>query len=308
MESETKRKPVNAPKGWQLKHEYVDETGQVFSKGKFIGTREAKNQTTIPLKSKDDEVAEKLIMTLSPELIKQLEEKFSKANEERLDKAMKEWQASLAVKPTPALNADDLAEALVKAQQYNSKGQFYRNVKDIDPLDYDPAGCVFTSYGTGYVIVDDVRQGQPVKSPYGRMFVFKQSMGRVTKIGPHAETYSALCSFMTHSKKEIEWLKSHQKFGIEFFTDSKEALDSNAMAAKILVDVSMEIKKLEQGEILRRARAKGIELGGNLDGVITKLIRKIAGERLEAANQALRNKFGEAAKDNMFAGAPGVTF
>ena len=37
---EIKIEPVNKPRGWHLKKEFIDDDGKVFNKGKFIGTRE----------------------------------------------------------------------------------------------------------------------------------------------------------------------------------------------------------------------------------------------------------------------------
>ena len=38
-------KPVNPPTSWHLKKQYVDEIGNVFNKGKFIGTKTELNIT-----------------------------------------------------------------------------------------------------------------------------------------------------------------------------------------------------------------------------------------------------------------------
>lgn len=306
----SERKPVNPPKGWHFSNRFVDETGQIFEKGVYVGTVDGLENGEVPNEGNDQDKevsVDEFVNSMSPELIQKLEERFGKAAEERMKKMMADFKKDLSTSsPASALDAEALAKALVKAQQYQSKGVFYKDVKDIDPADYDPVGCVFTSYGTGYVIVDDVRQGQPVKTPYGRIFVFKQNLGRITKIGPHAETYSALCVFHTRSKREIEWLKQHRKFGIEFFLDSKEALNANAYAAQILSAVNTEVRALDQSDILSRAKANGIELGGDLEFVIQKLVRKIAGDRIAKTEKAIQDRFREMSTDELFEGR-GIT-
>ncbi len=52
---------------------------------------------------------------------------------------------------------------------------------DIPKDDYDQKGVIFCAYSTGYVIVDDVRKGLAVRTPYGNTIFFIYQASKRTR-------------------------------------------------------------------------------------------------------------------------------
>lgn len=291
-----KRKPVNPENGWNFRKKFIDEEGYEFEKGEFTGIKYEKDDAgnwvlpeESPKKPPEDKSAEKKAEEPSPEeknplqvnaeLLKRLEEM-----EKQLKDQQKQFKESLRPGNTGAIDAATLANALVQAEKYQSGGKYYSDIRDIDPDDYSDKPFIFTSYGGGYVIVDDVRNGRPVRTPYGNVIRFKFAASRITRVG-RTDTYSSFCQYKTNSRSEAEWLRSHSKFGIEFFEDNpKQALDADVFFIQVASSVAKNIHKLETSQLLERARAYGIELGGDLDDIRNKIIIK------ETSDQMKRNE------------------
>jgi len=176
---------------------------------------------------------------------------------------------------------DDLARAIAKAEQYRKGGHYYDDVKDIDPNDHDPLGATFTSYGNSYFIVDDKRpNGRAVRTPYGRVFKFLYQGNQITRVG-RDQSYSSFCAFRTQSKKEIEWLRGHSLYGIDFYEDTNLALSANAVKAHLTSNIIRQLNLLDQPALITRAKAYGIPVGGSLNIIRAELALKMAEEKWE---------------------------
>ena len=207
----------------------LKEKGEQGKTGQEQTTDAALKEEVVPEGVLPKELVEKLIATFTDELrVKQKEaiEEFKESLEK--DRASLQKEATVG----GGLTANELGQAIALGEQYKKGGVHYKNVADLDPKDFNKNGVTFTCYGTGYLIVDDVRQGQPVTTPYGRLFRFKFQASRITKVG-RVESYSSFCSIKIHSNKEIEWLRAHSLYGIEFYEDTKLALEADVQIIPI---------------------------------------------------------------------------
>ncbi len=302
----TKFTPVGYnPRGWQIRPLFVDDEGNVFERGQH---QPDKKGTLPPSRKADEPQAGKQVSEqqsqqpsqsdpisdpfkepeIPPELIKKLEEKFDEKYRKREEAQLIKFE-ELLKKNSPQAQGlttdqgvliDSMAQALAKKEMYSRGGVFYHDIKELDPEDYNEVAVIFTSYGNDYLIVDDVRRGHAVRTPYGRPFKFRFQGGRVTTVG-RVQTYSCFCSFSTNSKKEIKWLREHSLYNIAFYEDNKLALSADARKIGIASRVSRQIADLEMGSILARAKQYGIAVGGNLADIRTELTLRMAEEEMK---------------------------
>ena len=309
-------KPVGyQPAGWHFHKTFVDDEGNVFHKG--VNAPEEKGTMNWTSREKDAEpkgndrnaeqenheqspnvkegVSDPLMgLDLSPEVLSKLKEMFNEQTRASEEKFKKMFQESLRQEQPSSQNEgmriNDFAQAIAKAEQFQKGGHFYHDIKEFDPSDYDEKGATFTSYGNGYLIVDDVRRGYAVRTPYGRLFKFRFQAGRITRVG-RVDNYSSFCSFTTHSKKEIEWLRNHSRYRIEFYEDTNLALDANARKIGIASKIHKMVEAMEQDQILSRAKTYNIPIGGDLGDIKTTLSLAMADEEMQrqAERDEVRN-------------------
>jgi len=297
-------KPIGYnPVGWTLRKIFVDDEGNVFRRGAYCPDEKnsmkftsrqldgERGKQVATEREKDFSVDEQVPASpvtpegmLPPELIERLTSTMMEEFRVDKEKAIQEFKDSLKKSVSDAeisggIKPEELGKAIALGEKYAKGGVFYRNVQDLDPDDYDPIGAIFTCYGVGYLIIDDVRQGLPVTTPYGRKFVFKFQASRITKIGK-AESYSAFCTFSTNSKIEIKWLRDHTLYNIEFYEDSKLALEADAQLIPIAAKIYRQVSTLDQPDILKRAEARGIKLGGDLRDIMQQLAVVMAKDEL----------------------------
>lgn len=316
MAEQNEFKPVGErPQGWHFKNPFVDDEGNVFrkgvhcpeEKGKFPPTsgKEVKKTAEVSQESTQQEVSketpqqENLYNEIPPELLEKLKATFNEQFQEEKKKMLEEFRQSLQKTGQPGIDEEALAKALIMGEQIVKGGKVYRTIEDLDPEDFDEKGVTFTSYGNGYLIVDDVRKGHPVRTPYGRVFKFRFNASRITQVGKTQE-YSAFCTFKTNSKKEIEWLRSHTLYNVDFFEDAKVALSADAIAAQVAVRMSRIVNSLDQSQILRRAKEMNITIGGDLADIKQLMILQMTQEELKRQGEAALERSKEAYEKEIF--------
>lgn len=194
--------------------------------------------------------------------------------------------------------AREIAKAIVEAENFKKDGVRYTRIEDLDPKDVLSEPAVFTSYGQGYLILDDVRDGHPVKTPYGRIMKFKLAGSRIRTFGRGDQSYSCFCSFATKSKLEYDWLLNHTKYGIEFFEMGKvDALDIDATRVQITIEVEKEFSKIEAGSILARAKQAGLTPGLTPATARLKLVALEAARRYKDRMGQIQDRLAEGLRE-----------
>jgi len=109
----------------------------------------------------------------------------------------------------------------------------YVDVADIDEEDRLEEGHTFWCHQAGFVIVDDTKSGKAVRTPLNTVIIFKYAYETRKGTGKDMELY-VLSSYVSHSKKEVEWLKKSTYFNKLIFDDVKVGSTKQARkAAKI---------------------------------------------------------------------------
>ena len=305
------------PQGWHFHKTFVDDEGNVFHKGVHAPnekatldwtSRQVAEDKTPATEKRDpneqedngeilnpdsDETLPTLEdLNLSDDVIDKLKKMFTsetKAIEERMKalfmESLKETSSSGA--PSSFSQGEQInvfAQAIAKAEQFQKGGSYYHDIKELDPSDYSEKGVTFTSYGNGYLIIDDVRKGHAVRTPYGRIFKFRFQASRITRVGK-VDNYSSFCTFTTHSKKEIEWLRNHSRYNIEFYEDANVAINANAKKISIASRISKQVESFEADQIISRAKQYNIPIGGDLGDIKTTLTLMMAEEEMKKQNE-----------------------
>lgn len=307
MAEQKKFRPVGYnPQGWPFRPVFIDDEGNVFEKGKH--NPELKNTYDWKSRQKDEEKAngkaagkqetpEQQInpfetngVTVTPEMLQAMVD-----HSKEQDKMIKQLQESMKKTPAGAIDSnsgvmiDNMAQAIAKSQQHQAGGEYYLDPKNIDPEDYDEKGAMFTSYGNGYLIIDDKRNGHAVRTPYGNKFKFRFQGAHITRVG-RVDSYSSFCSFRTNSKREIEWLRSHSRYGIEFYENTNLAISMDARKIDIAARIHKQVQNLERDQILARAKKHNIPIGGDLDGIASMLSLTMATEEMKRLDQEQLNR------------------
>jgi hypothetical protein len=173
--------------------------------------------------------------------------------------------------------------------------------RDIDPADYDKEGVLFCAYGTGYPIVDDVRNGFPVSTPFHNVIYFQYAgTKRGTRNADGYEELSTFCTYISHSKKEQEWLRQHRFFGLKFFESHVEALSANAEYAQRLVRYIDSLMSQDQDQVLKQCQSYGVPISTDMRNMRIMLAQKMAQAQGDQARKMSEARAQENLEEDLF--------
>ena len=168
----------------------------------------------------------------------------------------------------------------------------YTKEENIDPDDFDEKGVIFCGYSTGYVIVDDVRNGHNVLPPFKKPILFGFMGMRKTRNQQGREVLNTFCSFTSKSKKEQKWLREHRYFGIKFFETHMEALAMDADKGQKLmhyVDVCMGY---DQAQLMTLCKQFGVGIHSDVmimrKNLAVKMLNSVEDVAKKASDKMLR--------------------
>ena len=152
--------------------------------------------------------------------------------------------------------------AVTKANKTNTDTVIdgYFDPANIDKNDHLETPVRFVAYLSGYVIVDDLRQGKAVRTPYNNVIVFKYDSSVAVKTGKeHDVTHYA--TYFCESKKESEWLKAHSEYGFMFYDHLDSNIQAGGKRAMRLASAMRNIKTLNQHQLIRVCKDSDIPVG-----------------------------------------------
>jgi len=295
---EEKVKPINQPSHWHLRPVFVDNEGKVFIRGQHKPYLEGiitLENNEIPeafaslapkVKDEDQNAFRQHLTKIEKAMGKELEAKQQVITKEEIEKLstapsdeimklvlelkaevkeLKEKNAGGHVAERKEMTPYDMAKAIVLAQEESKGGKYFmRDAMDIDKDDYLENGVTFSSYGVGFFLGGDIKNGHYINSPYRRPMHFKYQgtnrfgSGKDTKI-------SHFCSLVTHSKKEIEYLRNHIHYNVSFWESANKALNADARKAQMMVNSLSSLAKIDQHIIIKRCREEGLPVTDNFD-------------------------------------------
>tara|TARA_R110000803_G_scaffold31410_2_gene70068 strand:+ start:454 stop:1233 length:780 start_codon:yes stop_codon:yes gene_type:complete len=179
------------------------------------------------------------------------------ALELKLEKALKAIAQPQA--PAGGITAEQMEKILSKVTSSNGVdtsivGDYnYVEEADIDPEDLLENGHVFFSHTAGYIIVDDLKQGRSVRTPYNTIIEFKYVHTQKKQHGKEVEL-NVLSSYLCRSKKEVEWLKKSSFYGYKIFDDISLATSKQAKVAGKISQYMQAAKSMEIGQLINACK------------------------------------------------------
>ena len=164
-------------------------------------------------------------------------------------------------------------------------GNAYVKQEDIDPEDQLEQGVTFFCHQTGHVIVDDKRQGHPVRTPFGEPILFQYQSTKSVKTGRETKLQT-LSAYTSWSKMEVNWLKEHSLFGSMFFENHQHALSMDGRRAAILAQMMITLNTYEPHKINKIAKQNGIPASIDVAGLRLAIAIQQADKQIVAEDEA----------------------
>lgn len=176
----------------------------------------------------------------------------------------------------------------------------YVDPSQIDESDFDEIGVTFFHYGSGYVIVDDMRKGYKVTLPNQKdkiEFIYQST--KIIQRGRYPET-SVLSTYTSHSKREQKWLRDFTFYGIKFFEDMKTATSVDAFVAQSLTKHMNSITMMEPQQVVALCRSNNLEVTSDIKDMKLALAYHLAKRDTMAEQQANLHRASQALEEKVF--------
>lgn len=210
--------------------------------------------------------------------------------------ALMEQMEERILKKVGSKSNDTLTEMLETMRDNNYSGSSREGMPSISMDKFDvndvlPEPVMFFTYSIGYMIMDDVKQGHAIRTPYSRPFKFTH-LFRYEKIGARDKKEFMMVSVCKiSSKKELDWLQRHSLYGVKFFEDIRNVKTIDVEMQERLVEASNEIARLSDHEVVQRALAEGVAPGTDVSRMKRSLIQAIAQKRVEEKNTRVQTAY-----------------
>lgn len=178
----------------------------------------------------------------------------------------------------------------------------YVGEHDFDPEDVleKEDWVTFVSHTVGHVIVDDLRNGKPVRVPFGKISFEYESTRKVTN-GNEVDLYN-LCKYTCKSKKELAWLQAHSKYGALFFDNIKGAKSVDGAKAIKLASVMRGLQAMGQHDIINTARNYGLNIGSEINILRGEIAQIIVEQQIKNERMITESRVNEANLESLIVG------
>lgn len=201
---------------------------------------------------------------------------------------------------TPELMRE-LAASINKGAKTEEKDNYgYINESDIDESDWDPTGVLFTAPSTGVCIVDDVRRGQRVRTPYGNTIFFAFEGQIVSRDDRGRQVLNTFSTYLSRSKKEQKWLMEHTTYGIKFSTSAKLALSTDSMRLQKMQGFMAGIANLDNAALFARCKDAGLPVNNDVVSMRYALAEKQLDDHEKSTESATARIARETRENELF--------
>jgi hypothetical protein len=150
----------------------------------------------------------------------------------------------------------------------------------------------------GYVISGDIRNGIPVKLPWGKKSIFFDHYdSRIIQQGKYNEI-APLAIYRTRSKKEVEFLDNHSFNGIIFHKGAPKLKDSlEAARAARLSEILINLKALDLHELFHRCNVERIGVNDDNEAMRSALALKLLDREQSNSERITLSRLNDADKE-----------
>jgi len=171
------------------------------------------------------------------------------------------------------------------------------NMDDFDINDVLEVPVMFFTYSLGYMLMDDVKQGHAIRTPYNRPFKFNH-LFRHERVGARDKKEFLMVSVCKiSSKKELDWLQRHSLYGVKFFEDIRNVRSVDIEMQERLVEANNEIARLSDHEIVQRALGEGVSPSTDVSKMKRSLVQSIANKRIQEKSDRIQSSYDRMQKE-----------
>lgn len=166
-----------------------------------------------------------------------------------------------------------LSDQMMMSQSLQLSGGKPR-YKPVPPDDFQEEGVTFSSRRVFYVIGSYLNhKGVEVIPPY-KLIKLQYASSDRRKDG-HEESIVNSCTFTTHLKGEIDFLRKHPLYGIDFFENMNQTMGADAVYNEFRIKAASQVVAMKDESVINTCHQKGVK-GVNSIG-IKDLRRMLAG-------------------------------
>jgi hypothetical protein len=240
-------KPQNPIAHWQLKLQYIDEVGNVFKKGTFIGTKDELGITDTPPPIPPEKPVQK-----DP---KKVESEVVDKSQATIDKLLDILASQGKGQPL----AQEIAQAINDVQMGR---RIHRGLDTIDPKDILDPPVTIAASGSMFAMYDyRARNGEITTNPTGEVILLKYRGSKEFKTDKE-ENQRHFCTTEIRSLKLLEWIRQAPYYGTVVFENANEALSMSPNVVQEMAQLWTRIDKMERGQLVNIAKAKVPNAGG----------------------------------------------
>lgn len=206
---------------------------------------------------------------------------------------------------TQGMSSDDIAKIVAAAVNTRDRDMDYQlgiKEEDIPIDDFDKDGVRFCAPFVGYVVVDDIRQGHRVLLPYNKRSIFfeysatrRMQQGKYQAIAPYSV-------YVSHSKKEIEWLKNHSHYGIFFYESATKAVGADIQRMQKLSRIMTVLQQYDHIDLIKRCREYNVEIGEDAPAMRANLAYEMVKREVDSEQSASEKLAAETHKQALLVG------
>jgi len=148
-----------------------------------------------------------------------------------------------------------LSDQVMLSQSMQVQGK--PRYKPVPPEDFQDEGVMFSSRRVFYVIGSYLdHRGVEVMPPY-KLITLQYASSDRRKEG-HEETIVNNCAFTTHLKGEIEFLRNHPLYGVEFFESLNQTMRSDGIYNEFRVKAANQVIAMKDENVINTCYQKGV--------------------------------------------------
>lgn len=173
-------------------------------------------------------------------------------------------------------------EKLLDKEREKTRAMIDRKSKKLDDEeyfdeveeDYLQDAVVFFTFSTQSFIYADFRNGKEIKCPNGKVH-FKCIHRQIRKTSG-GEKSIQISSVKVQSKRQLEFLRSHTLFNVQFFEDINHVKNVDAVWAAKLVEMNTQISQFSDAQIIDRSRILQLPITKDLTQMRRDLVEHMA--------------------------------
>ena len=157
---------------------------------------------------------------------------------------------------------------------------------------------IFWAAGSEYIIGGDKRGNMQIAGPYGAIH-FKQYASHIRNHGGNEKSIFHVSRHICSSKKELEFLRSHTRYGIRFHEKISDAEKVDVRLAVSMTKHHSALAGMETYRIVELLKEKGLGFTDNVEEARLMLAKVYAEEEMKRWEESEKVTLRENVKEQM---------